>query len=106
MDAGISGRELAKTVYRFVRDRYPNRRFNYETAREELEATGVVLRGTGSTMRAALSGAPDLFLHADGPLDGGSGRESSMSAWMGRATSERVSVAYAIADYACQCMPM
>ena len=61
MTDGLSGRALAEALYGFVRGRYPGRVFDYEVARLGLEATGVKVKGTGKTTRAALERAPDLF---------------------------------------------
>jgi hypothetical protein len=61
MNAGLSGRALALALHEFVRVRYPAGEFHYEVAREELEATGVQVRGTGETTRTALESANDLF---------------------------------------------
>jgi hypothetical protein len=61
MNAGLSGRALAEALHQFVRELYPAREFHYERAREELEATGAEVRGTGDTTRAALVAATDLF---------------------------------------------
>ena len=59
--SGLSGRPLAVALYNFVRERWPSGRFHYEEARVQLEKTGVSVKGTGSTTRAALVGSPDLF---------------------------------------------
>ena len=61
MSAGLAGRALAKALHDFVRVKYPAGEFHYEVAREELEATGVQVRGTGETTRTALESATDLF---------------------------------------------
>ena len=61
MEGGLSGRALAEALHDFVRVRYPAGEFHYETAREELEASGVQVRGTGNTTRAVLVAATDLF---------------------------------------------
>lgn len=66
MDAGISGRELAEALHRYVVEENPGGVFHYEKARVGLERTGVDVRGTGSTTRAALVAATDLFEHVPG----------------------------------------
>ena len=59
--SGLYGQDLADAVYPFVQRRYPNGTFHYEKAREELEATGVDVRGTGHVMLHALNGSPLRF---------------------------------------------
>ena len=59
--SGLSGKALSDAVYAFVRVGYPGHEFHYEEARVALEKTGVVVRGTGSATRAALTGSPDRF---------------------------------------------
>jgi hypothetical protein len=66
METGLFGRPLAEALYQFVRERYPAGEFHYEKARVGLERTGTAVRGTGSTTRAALAGARDLFEHVPG----------------------------------------
>ena len=61
MDGGLSGKALAEVLYPFAVERYPNREFHYETVRLELVKSGVAVKGTGSTTRAALTGSPDRF---------------------------------------------
>jgi hypothetical protein len=63
MDGGLSGRSLAEALHAHVRHRYPGGQFHYEVARVDLERTGVEVKGTGRTTRAAMLGAPDLFEH-------------------------------------------
>jgi hypothetical protein len=60
----FSGRALADVIYPFVQERYATDRvFHYETAKEQLLATGVRIKGraTGPTMRKALVGSPEKF---------------------------------------------
>jgi hypothetical protein len=59
--SGLYGEELADAIYTYVQRRYPEGVFHYEEAREGLEATGVDVRGTGSTMRGALNRAGPRF---------------------------------------------
>jgi hypothetical protein len=63
MESGLSGRALAEALYDFVRVAYPGHVFHYEEGRVRLERTGVEVKGTGSTTRAALVSADDLFEH-------------------------------------------
>ena len=63
---GLSGRPLADALYDFVTEAYPGQVFHYEKARVGLERTGVAVRGTGNTTRAALASATDLFEHEPG----------------------------------------
>ena len=65
MDSGLSGRALAEALHAYVRDRYPSHEFHYEVARVGLERTGVEVKGTGRTTRAAMLAAPDLFEHVE-----------------------------------------
>jgi hypothetical protein len=60
-ETGLTGKVLAGALYVFVRDRYPDHVFHYETARVGLEKTGVLVKGTGSTTLGALNGAGDRF---------------------------------------------
>lgn len=60
-ETGLTGKALAAALYDFVRRTYPDHEFHYERAREALERTGVKVKGTGATTRAALAGAPDRF---------------------------------------------
>ena len=63
---GLAGRPLAEALYAFVQVAHPGHVFHYDKARVGLERTGVAVRGTGSTTRAALAGATDLFEHEPG----------------------------------------
>ncbi|MBF6605171.1 MAG: hypothetical protein IVW53_06265 [Chloroflexi bacterium] len=60
-ETGLAGKPLAAALHDFVRVTYPDHEFHYERAREALERTGVKVKGTGSTTRASLVGAPDRF---------------------------------------------
>ncbi len=66
MNAGLSGRDLAEALHAFVKQRYPGGVFDYEAARAGLEATGVKVKGTGTTTANALRNADDLFGHVAG----------------------------------------
>jgi hypothetical protein len=66
MKSGLFGRDLAEALHAFVKGRYPGRVFGYEEARLALEKTGVNVKGTGTTTRAALRRATDLFEHLPG----------------------------------------
>ena len=65
-ESGLTGKALAAALYDYVRVRYPDHVFHYEEVRVGLERTGVEVKGTGSTTRGALSGAPDRFEQVTG----------------------------------------
>jgi hypothetical protein len=66
MESGLSGRALAEALYGFVVVHYPDHIFHYGKTLDELERSGIKVRGTGNTMRAALAGAPKRFEHIPG----------------------------------------